>query len=71
MKTKEIIPFLERDVEVFLKDKKSYAGFLSNTVSSLDSPSGEAEIDLQSGSFEIGVKISEIENIRALKQRAI
>ena len=67
MKVIEIEPFLDKTVEIFLKDKKSHIGFLSNTVSSLESPSGENEVDLISGDFEIGIRINEIETIRVIK----
>lgn len=67
MKVIEIVPFLDKTVEISMKDKKSHIGYLSNTISSLDSPSGEDEVDLISGDFEVGIKINEIKTIRVIK----
>lgn len=67
MKVKEIIEYIGKDVIIITKDKEEVKGHLSNTVSSLESPSGKDEVEIIFDGIEYGVIVDDIIAIRLNK----
>lgn len=69
MTIKEIAPYFdfETKVKITTKDKSEYIGIITGVDDALDTSSGEDEIELDMGTYYLGIELSDIIEITTLK----
>lgn len=69
MTIKEISSYFdfETKVKITTKDKSEYIGIITGVDDALDTSSGEDEIELDMGTYYLGIELSDIIEIKEIK----